>query len=153
MASVSENYGIGYDLTFELNEFEQPRIRSEIELVKNTLLFVLFSKPGQLPSLPTIGLNIGDYLYSHYDEIDTNDLKQQISDQCEALGVYFDTEIIGIKKMIYQNIPALLIHVEGQEVYPEDYMKDNITTVNRYLIGITYDALQQMIYNINADIT
>ena len=153
MASVSENYGIGYDLTFELNEFEQPRLRSEIELIKNTILFILFSKPGQLPSLPTIGLDIEGYLYSHYDEINPQDLKQKITEQCEVLGVYFDTNIIGIKKMIYEDAPALLIHIEGQEVYPDNYMKDNITTVNRYLIGITYDQLQNMVYNINADIS
>ena len=32
---------IGYDATFELNEFNQPRIRSEIEVVKNTIEFLL----------------------------------------------------------------------------------------------------------------
>ena len=54
---------IGYDCTFELNEFNEPKLSSEIETIKNTLLFILFSKPGQYPSLPQIGIDINSYLY------------------------------------------------------------------------------------------
>ena len=61
---------IGYDTTFELNEFNEPKLRSEMETLKNVLLFVLFTKPGQYPSLPTVGLNIGSSLYEFYDEIE-----------------------------------------------------------------------------------
>jgi hypothetical protein len=57
---------IGYDTTFELNEFNEHRLRSEIELIKNTILFILFAKPGQYPSLPHIGLDIQSMLYSFY---------------------------------------------------------------------------------------
>ena len=69
---------IGYDTTFELNEFNEPKLRSEMETLKNVLLFVLFTKPGQYPSLPTVGLNIGSSLYEFYDEIDVDDIKTQI---------------------------------------------------------------------------
>lgn len=151
MSSIYDKYGIGFDLTFELNEFQKPRIRSEIETVKNTLMYILFSKPGQYPSLPTIGLNIHDMLYSYYDEIDVDELKTRIVEQCEMLGCYFDSGIIGIKKFIYQDKPSLLIHIEGKESYPSNYMKDNRTTSNRYLIGITFDDMNNMIYNMNIE--
>jgi hypothetical protein len=141
---------IGYETTFELNEFNQPRIRSELENVKDAVLFILFSKPGQYPSLPNIGLDLQGLLYSFYDEIDTNDLKQKIISQCEALGTYFDKGVIEIKKTKYKNQPSLMIHIEGTESFPSGYMKDYITeSKNQYLIGITYDELNRMIYNIN----
>lgn len=149
MANTS--YGIGYDTTFELNEFGQPKIQSEIELIKNIILFVLFSKPGQYPSLPHIGLDIQSQLYSFYDELDVEDLKVQLSGQCEILGAYFSQGTIDVKKTKYKNQPSLLIHIEGSETYPDGYMRDSIGTVNRYLIGITFDELNKMIYNISAE--
>lgn len=139
---------IGYDATFELNDFSQPRIRSEIEVIKNVILFVLFSKPGQYPSLPYIGLDIQSLLYSFYDEINDNDLQEQIVDQCNALGVYFDKGIINVRKLIYRQKPSLLIHIEGQEKYPSNYM-NSIPNIEKYQIGITLNELDQMIYNIS----
>jgi hypothetical protein len=144
------NVSIGYDGTFELNEFKEPKLSSEIEVVKNALLTILFSKPGQYPSLPTIGLDIQNMLYSFYDEIDVDKLKQQILDQCSALGAYFSDGSIGIKKMIYQNKPSLLIYIQGDESYPSGYKRDSINSVNTYLVGITFDELNKMVYNINA---
>lgn len=143
-------FGIGYDTTFELNEFNQPRIRSEIELIKNTILFILFSKPGQYPSLPTIGLDIETRLYSFYDELDVQELKAKIIEQCNALGTVFDNNVVAIKKMKYKNEPSLLIHIEGKESYPNGYMRDQVKTTDRYLIGITYDEFKKMVYNINS---
>lgn len=142
-----ESASLGYDATFELNEFNQPRIRSEIEVVKNIIMFILFTKPGQYPSLPMIGLDIEGMLYSFYDEINTDKIKENLIKQCNALGYYFDAGMVAIEKMIYKNQPSLLIHVEGTETYPDGYMKDNINNSDRYLIGITFDELNKMIYS------
>lgn len=141
---------MGYDLTFELNEFHKPRIRSELEMIKNIVLFILFSKPGQYPSLPTIGLNIEDRLYSFYDEIDEVELKNEIIKQCEILKFFFDSSTIGIRKYIYHDKPSLIIHIQGKEEYPDKYMNDQRRNANKYLIGITYNELNEMIYNMKA---
>jgi hypothetical protein len=145
------NTNIGYDATFELNEFNEPRIRSEIEVVKDVILFILFSKPGQYPSLPHIGLDIQSILYSFYDELDEVDLKHKINEQCNAMGVYMNNGAIQIKKTKYKGHPSLMISIDGTEQYPEGYMKDHINNSNRYLIGITFNELNQMIYNINSE--
>lgn len=94
---------IGYDGTFEMNEFNEPRIRSEIEVVKNTILYILFTKPGQYPSLPSIGLDIESKLYSFYDEINTEDLKEKLINQCNALGAYINSGMVDIRKQKYRN--------------------------------------------------
>lgn len=147
----STDFGLGYDATFELNEFGQPRIRSEIELIKNVVLFVLFSKPGQYPSLPFIGMDIQKLLYSFYDELDIEDLKNQMMSQCEALGVCFSNGVVDFRKTKYRGQPSLLIHIEGPEKYPDGYMKDSISSIDSYLIGITYDELNKMVYNISTE--
>ena len=135
---------IGYDGTFELDAFAKPRIRNESELVKNTLLYILFSKPGQYPSLPFIGLDIENLLYSLYDDLDVTQLADDIIYQCAALGVYFKNGTINIKKTKYENKPSLMIHIET-------YHSDDVTKsakAQRYQIGLTFNELNDMIYNV-----
>lgn len=150
---MTPNYAvasIGYDTTFELNEFNEPRIRSELETLKDVILFILFSKPGQYPSLPTIGMDLQDRLYEFYDEIDPEQLKAEITEQCSILGSYINGETVSIMKMIYNGYPSLLIHIEGNETFPSSYKCDKVGNSGRYMIGITYNELNQMIYNVNS---
>lgn len=149
---MSANYAsgsIGYDLSFELNEFGESRIRSEVEVLKNTILFILFTKPGQYPSLPQIGMNLEQKLYSFYDELDESSLQAELIQQCNALGMYFQNGCIAVKKVYYQNKPSLIIQIQGLEQYPAGYKKGTNTSMTTYLIGITLDDLNQMIFNVN----
>lgn len=140
---------LGYDVAFGLDDFGKPLLKSEAALMKNVILFVLFSRPGQYPSLPNIGLDIQSLLYSFYDEIDNNDLKAKIIAQCTALGTYFDSNNIIVRKIIYRNKPSLMIHIEGTDTtLPTGYTVKSDT--EKYQIGITFDELDQMIYNISA---
>lgn len=90
-------------------------------------------------------------LYNCYDELDVNDLKNKVIEQCKMLGVYIQNNIIDMKKTRYQGQPALMIHIEGIETYPTGYMADSIGTSTRYLIGVTFDDIGKMIYNINKE--
>lgn len=142
---------IGYDTTFELNEFNEPRIRSEIEVLKDAVLFLLFSRPGQYPSLPMIGLNIQDYLYEFYDEIDEDELKNKITEQCEMIGYYIKNGTFDLKKVKYQGQPSLIIHIEGTEEFPPSYKHDQVGKSKRYMIGLTYNDMKDMIMSINSN--
>ncbi len=148
MAGV-QGSSIGFDTTFELNEFNEPKIRSEIELVRNVVVFVLMSKPGQYPSLPWIGLDIKSKLGEFFDELDVEALKTECIDQCAALGVYFNTGIIQFKKIIYHKQPSLLINIAGTETYPAGYKSDVVGDSTQYLIGITLSELNKLMYNVN----
>ena len=134
---------LGYDASFALDGFGRARIRGEAELIKNAILFVLFSKPGQYPSLPNIGLDIQNKLYSFYNEINNNDLRDQIVSQCSALGTYFDKGIINVRKVMYRNQPSLMIHIDCSETLPDGYAV--VDDTSKYQIGITFDELNQMI--------
>ena len=138
-------FQIGVDVTFELDKFGKPRIRSTLELVKNIILYVLFTKPGQYPSLPHIGLDIQNMLYTFFDDLDEEDLRDQIIRQCNALGVHFENGVVGIRKVMYRNKPSLMVHIEVPEQDRYLFNDDE----EKYLIGITFDELDKMIYNIS----
>jgi len=138
---------IGYDLSFEVNAFKQPRIISDLETVKNVIIFILFAKPGQYPSQPNIGVNIESLLYSHYDELDTEELKDKIISQCSAMKYYLTTGAVTIRKKMYRNKPSLLIQIEGNASYPKGYMNDSRANSSKHLIGITFNELNEMIFD------
>lgn len=140
---------MGYDLTFDVNDFNEPKLMSEIETVKNVLLFVLFAKPGQYPSLPKIGMDIEQYLYSFYDELDENDLKSQIVSQCQLLDQYISDSTIEIKKEMYKGQPSLIINVNGTIAYPQTYKWNRTEQYPGFQIGITIDEDKQLQKYIN----
>lgn len=136
---------IGYDLTFDINEFGVPKIKSELESVKDIILFILYTKPGQYPSMPDIGLDIDNLLYSHYDDINIENLKNKILNQCSALGTFFNSNQIIIQKFMYQNHPLLHIQIVGVSKYPSDYQSDDIDKIGKYNIALTHDELNKLI--------
>lgn len=145
------NNNIGYDCTFEMDDFNKPRLREEAELVKNVVLLILFMKPGQYPSIPWLGLNIRDKLYSFYDEIDETALARELSEQCQALGTYIQQGDIIIRKMIYRDMPSLLIHVsttatDGSII---NYNNKSKNKASEFYIGISVNELNKLLYNIN----
>jgi hypothetical protein len=142
---------IGYDCTFEMDEFNRPRLREEAELVKNTVLTILFMRPGQYPSLPYLGLNIRDKLYSFYDELDETALARELTEQCQALSSYIQQGDIMIKKMIYRDMPSLIIYVstastDGSVI---SYTNKSQNKATSFYIGISVDELNKLLYNIN----
>ena len=72
------------DPAFGLNSFGKPKMYSETQTLANNILTVLFGKPGSFPSMPELGMNIQDTLYSHYDDFDEETFKEELTDQCSA---------------------------------------------------------------------
>lgn len=143
---LNEMYDIGVDTTFEMSSFAKPRIREEAELIKNTVLYILFSKPGQYPSLPFIGLDIENLLYSFYDEISESDIADELVRQCTALGRYIEDGTIIIRKIKYKNQPSLMIHIETSPI--DSILNSDKSNTLKFQIGITFDELNHMIYNV-----
>ena len=95
-------------------------------------------------------MDINHYLYEFYDEIDIDDLISDLTTQCEMLGAYISAGSINIQKLKYRDQPSLIIDIQGTEEFPESYKCDQIGKSGRYMIGITYDELNQMIYSVNS---
>ena len=69
--------------TFAVNDYQQPKYMSQMESYVSDILMILFGKPGFYPSLPTLGMDINQYLYMFEDEISTEAIKSELVNQCD----------------------------------------------------------------------
>lgn len=127
----------GVEPSFGVNSFNQAKYKNETETVANSILALLFGKPGFFPSMPNLGINIQKTIYMFWDDIDTNMLKAEISAQCNAFQVYIDDGSLDVIKSSYKGQPLLLIQIPVQ-------IK---TTKETLAIGITQDANGNTKYN------
>lgn len=78
------------ELKFGKDSFSKQIMLTQAETVAQMLVNLFLMKPGQLPSLPHIGINIRQYMYKFEDELDVGLIKSQISAQCPDLVQYLD---------------------------------------------------------------
>lgn len=71
------------DPAFGVDEFDQMKIYPSDETIVRNLLLILFGKPGFYPSIPSLGMNIQQYLYSFEDNMDTTLIKAKLAYQCK----------------------------------------------------------------------
>lgn len=78
------------ELDFGVDNFNEQKILSDKESIAQILKNILFMRPGNMPSMPHIGINIQSKLYSFDDSLDVEELKTEISSQCSAIIPYLD---------------------------------------------------------------
>lgn len=127
----------GVEPSFGMNAFNQPKYKNETETIANAFLNLLFGRPGYFPSIPNLGLNIQNILYSFWDETDPDTIKAGIVAQCSAFKPYVDDGSLDVVKSSYRNQPLLLIVVPVQ-------IKNE---VERLAIGISQDSTGNVLYN------
>lgn len=97
---------------FGIDDFRKPKILEGYDAVIQSILIVLFGKPGCYPSIPELGMNIQKYRNRRIDEIDTDALKAQLAYQCKALSAQIIDGSINISKMmINEKDVALVIQI------------------------------------------
>ena len=99
------------DVGFGLNDFQEMQVYSEGESIARYLSNILLMRPGNLPGLPHIGLNIKELLYSNMEQIDSQDLKDKIISQCTALITNILTEELFVGVIEYKGDSFLLIRI------------------------------------------
>lgn len=77
-----ERGDIMVDPTFAVNDYNKPLMLTEQQTLANNFLALLLGKPGFFPSIPSLGINISQYLYRFEDELDIDGLKSRIAMQC-----------------------------------------------------------------------
>lgn len=129
---------LGYDVLLDTDSMYKPKVISTFEMCINTILTLLFMKPGQYPSLPEIGIDIESYLMEYADDPKIpQTIKDKLAEQCNRLSIsgitvdcYFDKTSEGID--------ALVVEVTGdaQTTFGAD--------TNKALIGISYNKLNEL---------
>jgi hypothetical protein len=96
------------DPQFGANVYNRAKVLSESQTIVNNILTLLFGKPGFYPSIPTLGMNIQQYLYSFEDDFDTDFLKSQLAIQCKDFVDHISDGSFDIVKSSYKGQPLLI---------------------------------------------
>lgn len=121
------------DPAFGVNEYGKPKMLTEDQTLVNNFLMLLLGKPGFYPSIPTIGIDIEQYLYTFIDDINLDELKAKIAVQCNDF------------------LPAIR---EGNFDIQKTVMRDKILLVftlpsvakTQTLLGVTTDGSGKVIF-------
>lgn len=70
------------DPTYKANSFNKPKVLTEKESYIRGVLMILFGKPGFFPSIPTLGMDIQQYMYLRQDQIYPEVIKAKLATQC-----------------------------------------------------------------------
>lgn len=103
--SIKSEVGFGKD---NFGNPKQYNIRDSISLI---ILNILLMKPGNLPSMPHIGIDIKSYLYLNENQINAEELKQKIYEQCHEMFIYLVASDIKIYITNQQGSNILLIYL------------------------------------------
>ena len=105
------------EMDFLLDNFGKQKYFTPVESLGNTLLNLFFMSPGCMPSMPNLGLNINQYLYSLDDEIDVSEINNEITRQCSELLPYLILgEVnVSIQKIKGQSVLMISIQVDTQD--------------------------------------
>lgn len=116
------------DPAFGVDNFLQSKYLNESETIATNFLTLLFGKPGFLPSMPLIGIDIKQKLYLFYDDIDTAQIKAEVSQQCSEYMNYVLDDSFNVIKTKQDNQTVLLFVLPMQEKYRTRHFIVGIST-------------------------
>lgn len=129
---------LGYDVLFDTDEMNKPKVISTFQMCVNSVLMLLKMKPGQFPSIPELGIDIDQYLHEYSDDKTIpNTIRSKLEEQLNVIG-YVGLTVDVFNDITEEGVPALVVRISGSErlTYHE-----HVPTV---VIGITYDQLGKM---------
>ena len=85
--TLPRDVGLGKD------NFQKSKIYNETDSLVNYILNILLMKPGNMPSMPELGVNIGQYIQPNMQqELDPELVKGLIVSNCEDLLPYLTAD-------------------------------------------------------------
>ena len=85
--TLPRDVGLGKD------NFQKSKIYNETDSLVNYILNILLMKPGNMPSMPELGVNIGQYIQPNMQrELDPELVKGLIVSNCEELLPYLTAD-------------------------------------------------------------
>lgn len=87
--ALPRDVGLGKD------HFQKSKIFNETDSLINYILNILLMRPGNIPSMPELGVNIGQYIQPNMQkELNTEFIKGLIVSNCEDLLPYLSADDI-----------------------------------------------------------
>ena len=99
-----------YEPAFGLDSFRKPLVYEDWQVVAQSIIIVLFGRPGFYPSIPQLGVHIQDIMYEKIDDLVSDNLRGILAHQPEVFSdiVKSDDMKIAIKNTTGGN-PVLII--------------------------------------------
>ena len=125
------------DPTFATNDYNKPKMLTNLQTYVNNILVLLFGKPGFYPSIPSIGMDIYQYLYKFEDEINADEIKMKLVSQCRDFLPEVQNGNFDVFKTTYNGRTLLVFKLPP------------ITDVTRcdVAVGVTTNERGEMVYN------
>lgn len=129
---------LNYDVVMDTDGMYKPKILSTFDLIVNSVLSLLFMKPGQYPSIPDLGIDIESYLHEYSDDKNIPmKIKSKLLEQCNRLSIVGVDIDVRIDKTV-ENVDALVVEITGNDYI--SYGNDS----GHIIIGISYDKLNRL---------
>ena len=126
-----------YDVCMGFDAANKPKVISSFEMCVNIILTLLLMKPGQYPSIPELGINIGSYLFEYADDKSIpKKIKEQLEEQCNVLSIMGLTIDCMFDKLDGHH--AVVVQIEGSKELTYG------SPSNKVVIGVSYDKLNQL---------
>lgn len=97
------------EVGFSVNNFGKVDVLPYKESVVQVLKNILFLRPGQLPSMPFIGVDITSKVNHVIDNQQLEELTESIVSQCHEILPNIDLSGITIHSFMFNNKPTILI--------------------------------------------
>lgn len=132
---------MGVDPQIGVDSYNRPKVLNESQTIVNNILTILFGKPGFYPSIPHLGMDIRQLLYSFEDEIDVNYLKSQLASQCKDFVDAIADGTFDIVKTTYNEQPLLIFVVPTVVT----------NTKKNLILGVTLNSTGEFQFNFTFD--
>lgn len=129
------------DPVYGLNSFKKGKVLNESETLVKNIMTVLLGKPGFYPSLPTLGMNIGEKLYLFEDEINPEEIKNVLASQCKDFIPYIKSGDIDVGVTTYKGRTMLLFSLPV-------IIQEKKVSIS---LGITLNEKGQIVYQFTAN--
>ena len=130
---------LGYDVLLDTDSLYKPKVIPTFQLCINSILTLLFMKPGQYPSIPELGIDVEQYMHEFSDDSSVpHTIREKLYQQLSMIQMTNITIEVSFDKLP-NGTSALLIQVNGTE-----YNRDPKERLSPVIIGITYDHLNRL---------
>lgn len=113
------------DTTFSIDKYGNPKLLSLKDSVANAVVNVCFMKPGNIPGLPHLGVDIRQYFYKTQEELEQSSsiVSAKIQEACGQLisganisGVNFTVQKANNGEYVFLLIVRISFPDEGEQV-------------------------------------
>lgn len=129
------------EVGFGKDNFSKPKVLSKKDSIVQIIKHILFLKPGQLPSLPFIGVDIMRYINPMIDDDDLQNISERIVAQCYTVAPHLDISGVIVRSMMYKERPVLVI------VIPINVDDESETL----MMGVSKDTNGRVLFNYEFD--